>query len=72
MDGQIAPLSDLFDRLVVAAEGLAGDALWSREEGRALSALVEDLRRHAADAGFALAPDELPAAMRDWMEQAAA
>ncbi len=71
MNPATAPLSGLLDRLVVAGEALAGDNLWAREDGRALSSMVEDLRRHAAEAGFTIAPDELPSALREWMEQAA-
>ncbi|MGV3555037.1 MAG: double-strand break repair protein AddB [Croceibacterium sp.] len=66
-----APLADLLDRLITAGEALAGDNLWAREDGRALSALVGDLRLHADEASFALAPDELPAVLRDMMEQVA-
>ncbi|MXO60084.1 double-strand break repair protein AddB [Altererythrobacter salegens] len=68
MDEAEAPLSDLLDRLVAAGEALAGENLWAREDGRALSALVEDLRLHAGEAGFALAPAELPFALRDLLE----
>ena len=64
-------LADLLERLAAAGEALCGENLWAREDGRALSAMVEDLRIHAADTGFAIAPDELPAALRDAMEQVA-
>jgi len=66
-----APLAAQLDRLVAAGEALAGENLWAREDGRALSALVQDLRLHADEAGFMLAPDELPAVLRDAMEQVA-
>jgi ATP-dependent helicase/nuclease subunit B len=64
-------LSDLLDKLVVAAEALCGDAVWAREDGRALSALVEDLRLHAGETGFTIDPAELPAALRDAMDRVA-
>jgi ATP-dependent helicase/nuclease subunit B len=66
-----APLADLLDRLVAAGEALAGEHLWAREDGRALSGMVGDLRLHADETGFALAIDELPAVLRDAMEQVA-
>jgi ATP-dependent helicase/nuclease subunit B len=65
------PLADVLDRLVVAGEALSGSALWGREDGRALSALVEDLRLHARDTAFAIDPAELPAALREAMDQVA-
>lgn len=71
MDQAKAPLADLLERLVQAGEALAGENLWAREDGRALSAMVEAVRLHAAEAGFALAPEELPAVLRDAMDQVA-
>jgi ATP-dependent helicase/nuclease subunit B len=65
------PLAELLDKLVIAAEALCGDGVWAREEGRALSALVEDWRLHAGETGFAVDPAELPAALRDAMERVA-
>ena len=66
-----SPLAEQLDRLVTAGEALAGADLWAKEDGRALSALVGDLRLHANETGFALAPDELPAVLRDALEQVA-
>ena len=65
------PLADLLESMTTAGETLCGEHLWAREDGRALSALIEDLRLHAAETGFAMAPDELPAALRDAMEKVA-
>ncbi len=65
------PLADLLDRLVTAGEALCGTALWAREDGRALSMLVEDLRLHARETGFVIDPAELPAALRDALDQVA-
>jgi ATP-dependent helicase/nuclease subunit B len=65
------PLAQLLDQLVIAAEALCGEAVWAREDGRALAALVEDLRLHAGETGFAIDPGELPAALRDAMERVA-
>jgi ATP-dependent helicase/nuclease subunit B len=71
MAGDRQPLAQLLDNLVVAAEALCGETIWAREDGRALSALVEDVRLHAGETGFALDPAELPAALRDAMERVA-
>lgn len=65
------PLAQLVDNLAVAAEALCGEGVWAREDGRALSALVEDLRLHAGETGFAIDPAELPAVLRDAMERIA-
>lgn len=54
--------------LARAAEALCGVHVWAREDGRALSAFVDDLRLHGADAGLALAPGDLPAVLREAME----
>ncbi len=64
-------LADQLDRLVTAGEAFCGEALWSREDGRALSAFVEDLRAHARDVGTRLDPAELPVVLREAMDRAA-
>lgn len=65
------PLAGMLDKLAYAGEALCGAALWAREDGRALAALVEDLRLHARETGFALDAAELPAALREAMDQVA-
>ncbi len=62
-------LADAIDRLAEAAEALAGDAVWAREDGRALSGLIEDLRLHARDVGTMLASRDLAGVMRDAMDE---
>ena len=64
-------LSDMLDRLIAAGESLCGEALWSREDGRALSAFVEDLRLHAAALATQIEPQDAPAILRDAMEKIA-
>src|SRR5690606_30189281 len=64
-------LADQLDRLVTAGEALCGEALWSREDGRALSAFVEDLREQARGVGTRLDPAELPAVLREAMDRVA-
>ncbi|MCB5424667.1 double-strand break repair protein AddB [Altererythrobacter sp. CC-YST694] len=63
-----APLADLLDALASAGEALCGEALWAREDGRALASLVEDLRLHARDVGTLLAPQDLHAVLRERMD----
>ncbi|WP_340586166.1 PD-(D/E)XK nuclease family protein [Erythrobacter alti] len=64
-------LADWLDLLAEAGEALCGEALWSREDGRALSAFIEELRLQARDVPVALEPVDLPAALRDAMDQVA-
>jgi ATP-dependent helicase/nuclease subunit B len=71
LDDGAQPLADLLDKLVTAGEALCGTALWAREDGRALSMRVEDLRLHARETGFAIDPGELPAALREAMDEVA-
>ena len=62
------PLDALVDTLASVGEVLCGDALWAREDGRALSAFVEDLRLHASQAPVGIEPDDLYGILRDAME----
>jgi len=62
------PLADWLDRLAAAGEALAGDAVWSREDGRALSAFIEDLRGHARDAGTMIEAADIHAVLANAME----
>lgn len=64
-------LAEQLDALVVAGEALCGEALWAREDGRALSALVEEVRLHARDVGTLLAPADLHVVLRERMDAAA-
>ncbi len=61
-------LADALDLLTTAAEALAGEAVWAREDGRALSAMVEDVRLHARARGTMIAPGDLAGALRDCMD----
>ncbi|WP_395394464.1 PD-(D/E)XK nuclease family protein [Novosphingobium sp. BL-8A] len=65
------PLDMMLGKLVDAAEQLCGEAIWSGADGRALSAMVEDLRAAAASAGTLFDPRELHATLRDVMDRAA-
>jgi ATP-dependent helicase/nuclease subunit B len=64
-------LSEALDLCVSAIEALCGIGFWGRPEGRALSALVEDLRLHAEEVGTSLRPVELETVLRDAMDQVA-
>lgn len=69
-DGE-PPLADQLDALAAASEALCGEQLWAREDGRALSAFVDDLRLHAREAGLELGPSDLPTVLREAMERVA-
>ena len=64
-------LADLIDALAAAGEALCGEAMWAREDGRALAQFVEDLRLHADEIGTALELEDAPAALREAMERIA-
>ncbi|WP_363317635.1 PD-(D/E)XK nuclease family protein [uncultured Erythrobacter sp.] len=63
------PLADVIDAIATSAEALAGDAVWAREDGRALSAMVEDLRLHARLLGTAITAQDVAPVLRDAMEE---
>ena len=64
-------LAELIDTLAESAEKLCGERLWAREDGRSLSAFVEEFRLHAREAGFTVAPRDVAALLSDAMEQVA-
>lgn len=65
------PLAVALARLASAGEALCGEALWGNADGRALAALVEELRGAAAEVGTQLAPADLPAVLRDALDRVA-
>ncbi|MGB7372804.1 PD-(D/E)XK nuclease family protein [Pontixanthobacter sp.] len=65
------PLSETLDLLRSAAESLCGNAVWSREDGRALAAMIDDVRRHAQTVGTVIEPQELRPILRDVMDNIA-
>jgi ATP-dependent helicase/nuclease subunit B len=69
--GDDVPLADALDLLATAGEALCGLALWSQEDGRALSSLIDDLRGNARTVGTRLAMADLPGVLRDAMERVA-
>lgn len=68
LPGGALSLAEWLDLLAAAGEALAGSELWSREDGRALSAFVEDLRLHSLGVGTMIEPDDLHPVLRDAME----
>jgi ATP-dependent helicase/nuclease subunit B len=70
-DADEASLGAMIDALAAAAEALCGDAVWAREDGGALAALIEELREPAEDTGFTLPARDLPAMLRDSMARVA-
>jgi len=64
-------LADAIDCVATAAESLAGEAAWAREDGRALAAMVEDLRLHARALNTQIAADDLAGVFRDAMNEIA-
>ncbi len=65
------PLSTALDNLTDTATLLCGDAIWSREDGRALANFIEDLREQAAATGTIVAVADLHDILRDLMEAVA-
>ncbi|MBH5322810.1 PD-(D/E)XK nuclease family protein [Aurantiacibacter sediminis] len=64
-------LAAWLDLLASAAESLCGDAVWSREDGRALSSFIEELRLNAREVPVQLDATDLPSALRDAMDRVA-
>ena len=64
-------LAEALNLLVTAAETLASERVWDREDGRALSAMVDDLRLHAAPLGTAIVPADIAGVLRDCMNEIA-
>ena len=64
-------LAEALDAVCAAGEALAGEAIWAREDGRALARMVEDLRFHAGECETELALPDLAGALRDAMDDIA-
>ena len=65
------PLHAALDGLAAAGEALCGLRLWANADGRALSALIEDLRSAAYDVGTRVDPADLLTILRDAMDRVA-
>lgn len=64
-------LADALDVLASVAESLAGDAVWSREDGRALSAMIETIRNDSRSLGTLIDPRDVAGVLRDCMNEIA-
>lgn len=64
-------LADRLDRLTAIAETLCGDAVWAREDGRALSEFVANLRFQSEEVGTILSADDTWNVLHDAMDQVA-
>jgi ATP-dependent helicase/nuclease subunit B len=64
-------LSDAIAVVVSAAEALAGERLWAREDGRALARFVEELLLTAREAGTRVETPQFDPILRDAMEEIA-
>lgn len=76
----IAPLTHWPDDIALAealrvladvAETLAASAVWEREDGRALGAMIEELRSHAETLGTVIARRDIAGILRDAMDEVA-
>ena len=67
---QIA-LADALGILSAAAENLAGTLVWEREDGRALGAMIEELRGHAEELGTIIESADVAGVLRDTMDEIA-
>ncbi len=66
-DGEPVLLADGLGALTSCAEALAGEGMWSNEDGRALARFVEDLQRTAGEAETRIDPAELHEVLSDAM-----
>jgi ATP-dependent helicase/nuclease subunit B len=69
--GHDAPLELWLTELVRAAEALCGDDIWGNPDGRALAAFVGEWLIAAAQAQVAVAADQLPALLRNALDEVA-
>lgn len=69
--GHEAPLEAWLAALVQTAEALCDEGIWTNPDGRALAAFVEDWMLAAGQAGALVAADQLPALLRDALDEIA-
>ncbi len=63
-----APFADALEQLAGVTEALCGADFWGQADGRALSALIEELRSAAAEVGTSIAKQDLAIVLRDAMD----
>ncbi|MEM6907210.1 MAG: double-strand break repair protein AddB [Pseudomonadota bacterium] len=71
LDNAEQAFADMLDHVSTVGQALASDTIWAREDGRALAAMVEDLRLHARETETLLAPSELSRVLRETMDEIA-
>jgi ATP-dependent helicase/nuclease subunit B len=64
-------LAEALTTLATVAEACAGTAVWEREDGRALGALIEDLRGQAEALGTMIEASDIAGILRDQMDEVA-
>ena len=69
--GHDAPLELWLTGLACTAETLCGDDIWGNPDGRALAAFIEQWLLAAAQAKMTVAADQLPALLRDALDEIA-
>ena len=69
--GHEAPLDRWLSALVQAAEALCAEDIWGNPDGRALAGFIEDWMLAAAQASANVAADQLPALLRDALDEVA-
>ena len=65
------PFEQALSDLAATAEALCGAELWGGADGRALAALIDELREAADAVGTRLAPADLPGVLRDAFDRVA-
>lgn len=71
MENVKAGLAELVTAIATAAESLAGEKLWARDDGRALARFVEDFSETAREMEAGLDRDQIDLLLRDAMEDIA-
>ena len=65
------PFDAALDHLTKAAEALCGEAIWEKEDGRALARFIDETALAAKRIGSTITPRELPLILREALEQIA-
>ncbi|WP_233998490.1 PD-(D/E)XK nuclease family protein [Erythrobacter sp. YT30] len=65
------PLVDALNVCAETAEKLAGKAVWAKEDGRALSQMVDNMRQHARSVGTQIDASDIAFVLRDAMDEIA-
>ncbi len=68
-DAEEVDLAEVLDCLAATAEKLCGTRIWGEADGRVLASFVEELREAARAEPAVLDPAEIPAMLRDAMDQ---